>query len=78
MGTSSSAANLKGLASTNFSNLATVIWFKPPATSPNRVAPSVLNVERQLIRASSLKMRCAQGKTENSARPRGDTRSVRN
>ena len=65
MGTSSRLANLKGLRAINFSNFAIVIWFSPPATSLNRVAPSVLKVERQRIRAFSLNIRCAHGKTEN-------------
>ena len=57
MGTSSRLANLRGLPAINSSNLAIVIWFSPPATSLNRVAPSVLNVDRQRIRAFSLNMR---------------------
>ena len=71
MGTNSKAANLKGLVATNASNFAIVIWFKPPATSLNRVAPSVLNADRQLIRAFSLNIKCAQGKTENRCPPNG-------
>ena len=57
MGAGSRLANLKGLLATSFSNLPIVIWFRPPATSPNRVAPSVLKVDRQRISAFSLKRR---------------------
>ncbi len=65
MGTSSRLATLRGLPAINSSNFAIVIWFKPPATSLNRVAPSVLKVDRQRISALSLNIRCAHGKTEN-------------
>ena len=41
----------KGLVATSLLKRATLIWFSPPATSPNRVAPSFLKVDRHLISA---------------------------
>lgn len=69
MGTSSSLKTLKGLRPINSSNFLIVIWFRPSATSLNRVAPSVLKVDLQRTRASSLNTRCAHGKTENRCPP---------
>jgi hypothetical protein len=54
VGTSSRLANLRGPPAIDSSNFAIVIWFRPPATSLKDVAPSVLKVDHQRIRASSL------------------------
>jgi len=54
VGTSSRLANLRGPPAIDSSNFAIVIWFRPPATSLKRVAPSVLKVDHQRIRACSL------------------------
>jgi len=48
MGTSSRVPNLNALPSISSSNFLIVIWFRPPATSLNRVAPSVLKADLQL------------------------------
>ena len=65
MGTSSTLPNVRGLPAISFSNFPMVIWLSPPATSLNLVAPSTLKVDRQRIKALSLNIRCAHGKTEN-------------
>ncbi len=43
----------------------------PPATSPKLFAPSDLKPARQRRSAFSVKIRCAQGNTENRCPPRG-------
>src|SRR5438128_1376057 len=69
MGTASNFSNCKELALINFSNLRSVIQLMHRWTSENRLASSVLELGSQWIRAFSVKMRCAQAKTENKCPP---------
>lgn len=63
---------MKGIALYQLLELSAIVtWFRPPATSLNRVAPSVLKMHLRRIMAFSLKIKCAQGKTEKSCPPRG-------
>ena len=71
MGLAWSQSIRKGLVATSLLKRATLIWFSPPATSPNRVAPSFLKVDRHLISADSVKIKWAQGNMENVCPPSG-------
>ena len=51
IGTASKVSNSRGLSATSRSKRRIVIWFRPPSTSLNRVAPSFRNRARQRISA---------------------------
>ena len=65
LGTDAMRSNSKSLAATIRSKPRIVIWLRPPSTSWKRVAPSPLKSLCQRSNAGSVKIKCAQGKTEN-------------